>query len=245
MEKQIQLTKKERKAIRREEQLEQHQKQVKEKRTKQIMFWALGVIVVFGAIFSIAILINTPTDNNTTKTTTSITDTDWTHGSETAIVTLIEYSDFQCPACKSYHKIIKQLISEFESDIYFAYRHFPLEQIHQNASLAARAAEAAGKQSKFWEMNDIIFENQKEWSNQNNAENTFAKYAETLNLNLEQFKIDINSKEVKNKVKSDYNGGVSLGVNSTPSFFLNGKKLQNPRSYDDFKGLIQKIISNN
>lgn len=245
MEQQIQLTKKERKVLRRKERLEQEQKQVKSKLVKRITFWVLTIVIVSGAVFSLVMIKNTANTNNIVKATTSISDTDWTRGNKTAPVTLIEYSDFQCPACGSYSLVIKQLILEFESDIYFAYRHFPLKQIHKNANLAAWAAEAAGKQDKFWEMHDIIFENQKEWSNENSAKNIFVKYAEILNLNLEQFEIDINAKEIKNKVDNDYRGGISLGVNSTPSFFLNGEKIQNPRSYDDFKKLIQEIISNN
>ena len=100
-------------------------------------------------------------------------------GPETAPITIIEFSDFQCPACGSYYPIVKQLYQEFGDEIQFVYRNFPLRQIHSNAQLAGQAAEAAGRQDKFWGMHDMIFENQKTWSDQKSrqAEEAFIAYA--------------------------------------------------------------------
>ena len=123
----------------------------------------------------------------------------------------------------------------------FAYRHFPLPQ-HKNAKLAATVAEAAGKQGKFWEMHDLIFQNQSDWSEEKNAAVIFAQYAQDLQLDLAKFQTDIASEEIKAKIENDYKSGVKAGVNSTPSFFLNGKKLDNPRNYDEFKNAIEQAL---
>ena len=174
-----------------------------------------------------------------------VTEYDWVKGDKEAKVTLIEYSDFQCPACGAYNPVVKQLIHEIGDKIVFAYRSFPLRQIHQNAQIAAQAAETAGRQGKFWKMHDMLFENQKEWSSHSNAKEIFIKYAQSLNLDVEQFKNDLDSKEVEEKVDNDYRRGVSLGVNTTPTFFLNGEKLDNTRSYREFKDMVQKAVSQN
>lgn len=173
----------------------------------------------------------------------TIFSSDWVKGNREAKVTLVEYSDFQCPACGAYYPVLKQLQQEFGEGIVFVYRHFPLRQVHANAELAARSAEAAGKQGKFWEMHDVLFENQKEWSDQPNAKETVIKYAQSLDLDIERFKSDLDSKEVREKVNDDYQSGIKARVNSTPTLFLNGNKLDNPRNYGEFKDLIQKAIS--
>ena len=123
----------------------------------------------------------------------------------------------------------------------------PLRQIHPNAQLAAQAAEAVGKQEKFWEMHDMIFENQRTWSNQmrGQAEETFVSYASALNIDIEQFKTDMDSEEVKDKVNNDYQSGIRARVNSTPTFFLNGERIQNPRSYEEFRNIINQALGDN
>ena len=157
-----------------------------------------------------------------------ISATDVTKGNPNATVELIEYSDFQCPACAAYYPYVKQMLAEYNDKIRFAYRHFPLSQ-HRNAPLAARAAEAAGNQGKFWGMHDLIFEEQKAWENNNKAGEVFTVLAQRLGLDMERFNKDIDSEEIKNKVENDFKSGLRAGVNSTPTFFLNGVKL-NPNT---------------
>jgi len=162
--------------------------------------------------------------------------------------TLVEYSDFQCPACSSYFGLIESLntdedfVSNVKTNIALVYRHFPLDNAHPNARIAAYAAEAAGKQNKFFEMHDLLFTNQSEWSESNKPEETFKKYASELGLNIDQFMTDINSTEVKDKVQRDYRSGLEVDVPGTPSFFLDGRKLQTPNSAEDFKKLLLKGI---
>lgn len=165
---------------------------------------------------------------------------DWKRGNDSAKAVLIEYSDFQCPACGSYYPLVKALHEEFGDSLLVVYRHFPLSQIHANAEPAGRAAEAAGKQGKFWEMHDLLFERQKEWSVDRNASGTFAAYAGALGLDTSRFINDFNSQEVKAEVAADYESGFRAGIAGTPTFFLNGKKIQNPRSYEEFKKVISE-----
>lgn len=211
----------------------------------------VGLIIAFGVLLTIFVIIKLagskpPADKTSGQSTSSaniISSSDRVLGNKDVKVTLVEYSDFQCPACGAYYPIVKQLNLELAGRIQFVYRHFPLTQIHANANLAALSAEAAGKQNKFWEMHDIIFENQSKWSGEKNAKDLFVEYAQKLNLDVEKFKNDLDSDEVQEKVANDYQSGIRLGVNATPTFFLNGTKLQNPASYEIFKKLLEEAIS--
>ena len=159
-------------------------------------------------------------------------------------VTLVEYGDYQCPACAGYYPLIKQLVETYKSDIQFQFRNFPLQQIHQNARAAARAAEAASKQGKFWEMHDLLYEQQSSWQESTAANTIFEQYAKQLGLNVDQYKKDFASGEVNETINADFNEGTRLGVESTPTFFLQGKKLDNPpRDLAGWKKLIDEQIA--
>ncbi len=163
-------------------------------------------------------------------------------GNLEAKVVVMEYSDFQCPACRVYYPVMRQLMQEFGGDAVFVYRHFPLTQIHPNAEFAARAAEAAKLQGKFWEMHDLLFEKQNEWAEANDIEALFVSYAKLIGLDQEKFKTDWRSKEVKDFVTSQKNHALSSGLQGTPTFFVGGEKVTNPRSADEFRGLIIKAL---
>ncbi len=242
-----QLTRKERRELKRQEKMRKRKGEKKSRMVQTIALWSFIIIAGGLTIFGISKLISqTPDDNNLTASVLmAITDTDWVKGNKQSNITLIEYSDFQCPACRGYYPILKQLSQDFGDDINFVYRHFPLKQLHPKAESAARAAETAGLQNKFWEMHDMIFENQEIWSNKRNVKEIFISYATTLNLNIEQFKNDLDSKDIKERVDDDYQGGVKLNIRSVPSFFLEGKKLTNPRTYEEFKNLIEGAIAEN
>ena len=123
--------------------------------------------------------------------------------------------------------------ADIRKNVTFVYRHFPLAQ-HANAEPAAYAAEAAGKQDKFYEFVDVAFEKQKEWSDGKDAVKKFESYAQSLKLDMNKFKKDRDSKEVKDKVAADLLSGQTAAVNSTPTFYLNGKKLGPINSFADF-----------
>ena len=210
----------------------------------KIILWAIITVAVIGSIFGIIKLASksqTPDSNNLAITVSAVNDNENIKGDKEAATTLIEYSDFQCPACGSYYPIVKKVTEDLSAKVRFAYRHFPLPQ-HKNAKLAATVAEAAGKQDKFWEMHDLIFQNQSDWSEEKNAAILFAKYAQDIGLDLARFQTDIASDDIKAKIENDYKSGVKAGVNSTPSFFLNGKKMDNPRNYEEFKNAIEQTL---
>lgn len=157
-------------------------------------------------------------------------------------VMLVEYSDFQCPACGAYWPLLKQLQTDFQGKLTLVYRHFPLRRIHPNADAAAQAAEAAGRQGKFWEMADLIFTGQADWAKSGNATEKFEQYAQQLELDLAKFKDDADSAEIKQVIQQDLNEANAMNLSGTPSFFLNGQFIQGPGSYEAFKTLIAKQV---
>jgi protein-disulfide isomerase len=197
------------------------------------------VLVVIGAI---AWGLNTQSSNSSKSRNVNveITDQDKYLGNKDAKVTLIEYADFQCPACKAYEDIIKQLRDVYSPDqLRTVYRHFPLRSIHPNADISAQAAEAAGEEGKFWEMKSLLFEKQDEWANEKDPKGLFGAYAKSLGIDVGKFDEDLKSDDdSKERVEKDYQSGVALGINSTPTFILNGVIIKNPQSLDEFKALI-------
>lgn len=146
-------------------------------------------------------------------------------GSPTATVTVEEFADFQCPTCAQVHGIMKNVQAAYGSRIKFIYRHYPLIQIHKNAYDAAVAAEAAGLQGKFWDMQNLLFSNQQAWSNASDARTIFEGYAEKLGIDVEKYKADVNGLGAKNRVDADLQRGRALNVNSTPTIYINAKSV--------------------
>lgn len=212
---------------------------------KAIAFWGISALVLGGMVFGMIKIASHNSSNINTPLSliNFVTEGDWIRGKKDAKNVITEYSDFQCPACASYYEILKMVSKEFDGEVAFVYRHFPIRQIHANAEIAALSAEAAGKQGKFWEMHDMLFENQKKWEKEKNVREIFITYAKELGIDEEQFKKDLDSKEIKNKVDSDYQSGIEARVNHTPTFFVNGKEIQNPRSYEEFKKIINDAQS--
>lgn len=176
-------------------------------------------------------------------TPAEVTVSDQIKGNPEATVVLVEYSDFECPACASYWPLLGVLAEMYEDDMVFVYRHFPLTNIHRNAHLAARASEAAGLQGRFWEMHDLIFENQFAWRGRN-GKPFFLGYAEELGLDMDKFESDLDSEQVIEKVQSDWASGINADVGGTPTFFINGQRIQNPGSLDEFSALIEGFLNN-
>lgn len=166
-----------------------------------------------------------------------------TFGEGTKNVTLIEYGDFQCPSCAGFSPALDEVKDKYGDDITFQFRHFPLTQIHQNAMAAHRAAEAASKQGKFWEMHDLLYSRQQIWSQSQNAAGIMEDYATELGLNVEQFKADFASSEVNGTINADIASGNDFNVTGTPTFILNGEKIENPDpTIEAFSELIDAAI---
>lgn len=161
-------------------------------------------------------------------------------GNPDAAVTLVEYSDFQCPACAAFQPVIEQLLASYGDKIRFEYHHYPLP-IHNFAQQAAVAAEAAGQQGKFFEMHDRLFLNQQEWSTSATPQAFFIKYATELGLDEEKFKTHLRSSILRDAVREDLRQAQSLQLTGTPSFFLNGEKMQF-ETFEDFLAQVAAVI---
>ena len=149
-------------------------------------------------------------------------------GSGSSGVTLLEYGDYQCPVCGAYYPVVKQVVSQMSNKIYFQFRNLPLSSIHQNAVAGARAAEAAGKQNKYFEMHDILYENQQTWSQSSTPMTYFESYASQLGLDVNKFKTDYASSEVNSLINADLSAfAQTKQQEATPTFFINGVYISN------------------
>ncbi len=137
-----------------------------------------------------------------------------------------EYGDYQCPPCGQLYPELKNLEAEYGDQIKVVFHHFPLVNMHKNALLAAHAAEAARNQNKFWEMHDLLYRNQKEWSELQDPRPVFESYARKLNLNMDRFSNDLGSNLIDQKISADIQRGASQGVTGTPTVFLDSHLLQ-------------------
>lgn len=233
------ISKKDRKELRKKSRIAQ-----------RLTLWA-GVLVVLGlAIWGMTALVSY-NNNGGSGTVVSgdvleITERDYVKGNRDADVVLVEFSDFQCPACRGFYPLVAGVAEEFGDDIAIVYRHFPLAQIHPNATLAAQAAEAAGLQGAFWDMHDKLFDEQAIWSLQNarKARETFIGYAVDLGLDQTQFEVDLDSDVLADIIRSDYRGGLQIGVNATPTFFLNGVKMPSVSNAEQFIAIVRDAINN-
>lgn len=164
-------------------------------------------------------------------------------GNNTTGVTLVEFGDFECPACYQYYPLVKQVQEKYNDQIEFRFRNFPLVQIHKNAMLAARAAEAAALQDKYWDMFDLIYTNQNSWKSASNPSDIFVGYANQLGLDTAKFTEDMNSAAVLATINADVSAAQAIGATGTPTFVLNGEKIETPNSLEAFTQVIDDAIA--
>jgi len=175
--------------------------------------------------------------------TSGIVNGNYLPATSSAKLTIVEFGDYQCPACGIYHPFTKQLLTDFAGKINYVFRNFPLSQ-HGNAQISSQAAEAAGLQGKFWQMNDKLFETQDSWSTLPDPKSTFFTYAQDFGLDAAKFAADLDSQAVKDKVKGDTNDGNLANLTQTPTFFMNGVKIDNlPSNYEGLKSLVTEQLS--
>lgn len=209
---------------------------------KQFLAVIIVVILALAGIFAVT---NKKDNNTDNKGSSSAQPSENITGLKDSKVTLVEYGDFQCPACKSYFPLVTQLKETYGDRVAFQFRNFPLVQIHPNAFVGARAAEAAAKQGKFFEMHDLLYENQETWSTSSSPATQLQGYAQQLGLNIDQFNTDMNSSAVADIINADVKSGQAAGVSSTPTFLINGKKIEkSPQSIDEFKTLLDEALKN-
>lgn len=244
MEENHKLTKKEKKELRKTEWQEKAKLQERNEKIKKYSIWAGVVGVIVLVIGGLIMLVNSSSSPSSQAANVApVSEKDIKKGKSDAKVTLIEYSDFQCPACAAYHPLVSQIIEEYKDKILFVYRNFPLTNIHPNAKIAAQAAYAAHKQNKFFEMGDLLFTNQKDWEKERDPRGIFMDYARELKLDVKKFQDDMNSNEAKKFIEDSENQALSEGINQTPTFIVNGNKITSPRSYEEFKKILDDELN--
>jgi len=197
------------------------------------IIFSVVVVLLLGGLIAWTRITNPPIDVTSVENNSVIAASDQNgniadhvKGSDAKEVLFIEYGDYQCPSCGGAFPNVKTLLEEYE-DVTFVFRNFPLTSIHPNARAAAAVAEAAGLQGKFWEMHDVLYGKQNDWSSLNASQRTtvFNSYARDLGLDMAKFEADVAGKQTAAKVNFDLALGKSVDVSATPTFFLNGEVL--------------------
>ncbi len=225
---------------------------------KTTVWFIVGFIVVVTAGVIIAGAYSSGTPSSTTNanfvatTAPAITPTDWSEGNPNAKVSLVEYGDFECPACGEYYPVVEQLVQNYSSTVHFVFRNFPLYTIHPFAGISAQAAEAAGLEggaAKYWAMNGLLYTKQADWST-NTAltpaqvvSQYFDGYAQSIGLDVNTFNADVNASSVASKIQNDVNGGTAASIDHTPTFFVNLKQIPNPTGLSDFENVLNAAIA--
>lgn len=238
------LTKAERKARRREEKKQEREKQKRRRKLRRTVLWLSVIVIMASVVGGIIFMVTRGSSGEEPVLGMEVVEADWTKGSAEALVTLVEYSDFECSACAQFHPIVKEVVEELGDRIQYVYRHFPISQLHEQALAAALAAEAAGRQGKFWEMHDVLFERQGEWAGAQDARKKFGRYAEELELDMARFDADIEDNELRDKAEKHRLSGARSGISGTPTFFLNGERMKGYNTQDEFKNLIIEAVEN-
>lgn len=163
-------------------------------------------------------------------------------GNKNAEITIVEFSDFQCPFCQRFHPTLQQILLDFSGDIRWVYKHFPLDSIHAQARPAAEASECAWEQKGndgFWEFADGLFENQSRL-----GKSLYTELAQDSGLDIDKFESCVSSRKYKDKVEVDYQEGIKLGVRGTPGSFLNGQVVPGAVPYEQLKSTVEQTLSN-
>ena len=204
------------------------------------MLMAVGVATL--TAIAALILLTGKDDAQPANASLLITDDSWQITSEGATVTVVEFLDFECEACRAAHPVVQQILQDYEGRISYVVRYF---SNHTNSVLAAKAAEAAGEQGKYWEMYNKLFETQGQWGEKKEPQTqAFLRYAQELGLDLEAFRTSLASNAYVGKINRDKQDGIDAGVNATPTFFINGKKEVGALTYEAFEKRIEAELGN-
>lgn len=157
-----------------------------------------------------------------------------------AKLTIVEFGDYQCPACKAAYPTVKRILTDYKDKINFVYRHFSF--LGQESTWAAEAAECAGDQGKFWEYNNYLYENQQSENQGAFSKDNLKNFAKVLQLSETEFNLCLDTDKYLNKVLNDTADGRALGINSTPTFFLNGEKIVGVIQYEEFKRRLDEKL---
>src|SRR5262245_13901113 len=207
--------------------------------TKTLVIIVVAIAVAGGAGLFLATRSSTPAVSEA-----AVVPTGGGHflGTENAPVTLMEFGDYQCPSCGAYFPVVNEVMKRYPTQVRLEFHHYPLVNLHPSAMAAALAAEAAADQNKFWEMHDLIFENQATWSKLQNAEAEFVTYAGRLGLDINKLMQSKRSPDVQQRVLADVTRAREAKLNSVPTFFINGKQIVTPNGVDEFSAVIQSNL---
>ncbi len=168
---------------------------------------------------------------------TAVSEEDHIQGPENAPVTLVEYGDYQCPYCKAAYPIIKEIQDTLKNDLRFIFRNFPLTEVHPYAESAAKTAEFAGEHGLFWQMHDILYENQERFSLP-----FFLELGNEMGLPVKELEEALKHKSYEEKMKGDFMSGIRSGVNGTPTFFINNQRYNGPIELRSLLATIQSAV---
>lgn len=206
-------------------------------------FWIIIAVIIL-AVGGVVVFNNHK--NNDSSSTSSASVTNHLRGGGTSGVTLLDYGDFQCSACESYYPVIEAVYSKYSDQITFQFRNFPLTSLHPNAFAAARAAEAADQQGKFWDMYTMLYtsSNWSAWIDASNPQSFFQQYASSIGLDVNKFNQDFSSSKINDIVRADLAAATALKLTGTPTYFLDGKLVANPpQDVDGWSKLIDSAIA--
>ncbi len=202
------------------------------------------VIVTLGLLFGGAYYLTVsapPVATDTVDMKKALSSSAYHKGDANAKVKIVEFADFQCPACGASEPIVQKVLKDYEGKVYYEYHHFPLQQ-HRWGQPAAEAAEAAGEQGKFWEYHDALYAKQNDWSDKGDAVAIFKQYAKDLQLDEKKFNESLDSGKFRDKVLDSIKRGNELAVDSTPTFFVNGKRVVGGLTYDGWKSMLDEEL---
>lgn len=234
------MTKKEKQEAKRREKLASSMNGESASPAKWII--TVGGLAIFFAFFAFIVFSIKQSKNKPV----TLSSQGYVRGNPNAKVELVEYGDLQCPACRAYEPMVRQLSKDYNGKLKLLYKNFPLISVHKNAHFAAQAAVAAGNQGKFWEMHDWLYDNQDSWGElaAADAQSKILAEAKNLKLDMDQFQKDLNSSSTSDKIDFTMNEGIDAGVAATPTFYIDNKKVDPlPSNYSEFKKLVGNEIS--
>lgn len=205
-------------------------------------FWIVLIVIALGFA---GLFVFGGNKSSSTKSSSTSQATNHVIGLGKTGVTLVEYGDYECPYCQAYYSVVKQVQQEYNDKIFFQFRNFPLVNVHVNAFSAARAAEAAGLQGKFWEMHDALYSsnNWSTWSTATDPTTYYTQYAQQIGLNMSQYQTDFASTKVNDLINADMAAGNKLNISGTPTYFLDGKQVQIAGNVAAFEKVINEAIA--
>ncbi len=245
------LTTKQERELRRKEKMDREIQEKKKQQLQSFAIWGAVALVLIASVFIVFKASQNSKPNpaaggaelSPVQNLAPVTDKDMTRGPKDAKVTLIEYADFQCPACRYYHPVVNQLYDTYKNKVRFVYRFFPLANLHQHAMVSAEAAYAASLQGKFWEMGDLLFNNQDEWATASNYQQLFDRYAKQLGLDVARFDADMAAPSTLDAINASEDTGIKIGVTGTPTFIINGQQIvNNPQDFAAFKQIVDQEL---